>query len=73
VARDRRRDVADRLRPIVQRWSQPTAQWRAKVQHWVDAGIVSPPPDVEIVAAESGVPTKLWRAAMNQPSLSPIV
>ena len=73
MARDRRRDVADRLRPIVQRWSQPTAQWRAKVQHWVDAGIVSPPPDVEIVAAESGVPTKLWRAAMNQPSLSPIV
>jgi hypothetical protein len=65
--------VADLLRPIAQRWSQPADQWRTRVQHWVDAGIVGPAEGVEIVATESGEPKTLWRAELNKPSLSPLV
>ncbi len=73
MTQDRRREVADLLRPIAQRWSQPADQWRTRVQHWVDAGIVGPAEGVEIVATESGEPKTLWRAELNKPSLSPLV
>jgi hypothetical protein len=36
----------------VRGWSEPADQWRAKVQHWVDAGIVSSSQGEEILAME---------------------
>jgi hypothetical protein len=73
VAQDRRREVAGPLRRIAERWAQPADQWRTKVQHWVDAGIVTPAQGVEIVAMESSERATFWRVEMNRPSLSPLV
>jgi hypothetical protein len=53
VAEERRRQLADQLRRIAQRWIEPADQWRAKVQQWVDAGIVSSRQGEEIIAMES--------------------
>jgi predicted membrane protein DUF2157 len=72
VAQDRR-EVTDPLRRIVDRWAQPADEWRTKVQHWVDAGVVSPVQGTEIVALESIEPAKMWRARVKRPTLSPVV
>ena len=53
MAEERGRRWADVPRRIARRWVEPADQWRAKVQRWVDAGIVSSGQGEEILALES--------------------
>jgi hypothetical protein len=70
VAEERRRQLANQLRRIVQRWSEPADQWRAKVQRWVDAGIVSPGQGEEILALES---SESPASDAGRPAISPFI
>ncbi len=45
--------MTEQVRRVTRRWSEPADQWRTKVQHWVDAGIVSSAQGDEILALES--------------------
>jgi hypothetical protein len=66
--------LADAVRSSARRWAKPADEWRAKVQRWVDAGIVSSSQGDEILAMEiresSG---HALRGAANRPVLSPVV
>jgi hypothetical protein len=53
VVHDRTSGDAEQVRRFVRRWTEPADQWRAKVQRWVDAGIVSSAQGEEIVTMES--------------------
>jgi hypothetical protein len=66
--------MADQLRRITRRRAEPAEEWRAEVQRWVDAGIVSPPQGERILALEtsgSGEPQQSRDA--GRASLSPVV
>jgi len=68
--------MADRLRRSARRWIKPADEWRDKVQHWVDAGIVSSAQGNEIVALEASEfadPSHESRSQPHKPTLSPIV
>jgi hypothetical protein len=68
--------VAEQLRRFVQRWTEPADQWRAKVQRWVDAGIVTSAQGVEIVAMESNesaTKTSASPADAIRSTLSPVI
>lgn len=62
------------MRSIARRWIKPADQWRAKLQRWVDAGIVSSAQGEEILAmemSESGIHES--RVEVHRPVLSPVV
>ncbi len=60
---------------MTRRWGEPADQWRTKVQHWVDAGIVSSAQGEEILALESTqieAGSQQQRFAAGRPTLSPL-
>jgi hypothetical protein len=62
------------VRSRVRRWAEPADQWRAKVQRWVDAGIVSSSQGDEILAMETCESFgDTSHAETSRPTLSPIV
>src|ERR1035438_305846 len=74
VARKRRQGLADAVRSSARRWAKPADEWRAKVQRWVDAGIVSSSQGDQILAMETLESSgHALRGAANRPVLSPVV
>jgi hypothetical protein len=68
--------MADQVRRRTRSWAEPAAQWQAKVQHWVDAGIVSSNQGDEILALETSgaaVNSEECRREPSQSSISPVV
>lgn len=68
--------MTDQLRRSARRWTEPADQWRAKVQRWVDNGIVSSAQGEEILAMESSQSEAISygpRASAGRPTLSPVV
>ncbi|MGB8196272.1 MAG: DUF2157 domain-containing protein [Acidimicrobiales bacterium] len=55
------------------RWVEPADQWRANVQRWVDAGIVSTEQGEEILALESVEGMERAHRDRSRPALAPVV
>jgi hypothetical protein len=69
-----RQRFSDQVRSRARRWAEPADQWRAKVQRWVDAGIVSSSQGDEILAMETSEPIGgATQAEAIRPTLSPII
>ena len=49
---EERQERSDRRRRLIERWTTPAEQWRADVQRWVDAGIVTRAQGDEILTAQ---------------------
>jgi hypothetical protein len=68
--------MADHLHRSARRWVEPVDEWRDKVAHWVDAGIVSSARGDEIVAlesSESAPSSNESRSQPDKPTLSTVV
>jgi hypothetical protein len=53
---EKRHERSARRRRLLERWSTPADQWRANIQRWVDAGIVSQAQGDEILSMEHREP-----------------
>jgi hypothetical protein len=65
--------MADQVRSRARRWLEPADQWRMKVQHWVDAGIVTSVQGQEILAMETSESEATAHVDVNESTLSPVV